>query len=90
MHLHRERLSESGALAHQAASVPTVRLSRDDVEAIDLALRVLLAASSPRDTYFLELTRARAKFADLDERGIALVASVPGSPTDVAGTSEVS
>lgn len=76
MHLHRERIRVPGTPTSLVSDVATVTLNRDDVEAIDLALRVMLAAATPRDAYFLDLTRVRAKLQALDGQAAPLTPRV--------------
>lgn len=64
MHLHKERTTTAVPVAGTLGDV-MVTLTRPDLAAIDLALRVLLAVSTPRDKYFVDVTRVRARLTCL-------------------------
>jgi hypothetical protein len=65
MHLHKER-TVTTTPAGGAEDRVAVTLTRPDLAAIDLALRLLLGASTPRDAYFLDLMRVQAKLTRLE------------------------
>ncbi len=62
-----------------------VRLTRRDVSAIDLALRLVLATSTSRSSYYEEMRRALAKLPPSHELGAGRCGCVPPARPTTSG-----
>jgi len=61
MHSQEERAAKEAASSTMRSGELSVTLTRRDVSAIDLALRVLLTTSTARDEFYEDVRRAREK-----------------------------